>query len=174
MSRASSSPGRKEEFPLASDCLTRKNVAFVAGLHSFFWQAVCDQLSPFPPLSLFLCHFTCLPSNPLSLDSAQLQPLQRNSEADWLAGYCPVIPVQRLLRYFYVNVPKWQESISLVQAAPSPTPCPTTPTKEIWPHIVPLPWSRYRFPVWVRSTLGWDHCRERSCCWKQVCEAGRE
>lgn len=91
VSRASSSPGRKEEFPLASDCLTCKNVAFVAELHSFFWQAVCDQLSPFPPLSLFLCRFTCLPSNPFSLDSAQLQPLQRNSEADWLAGYRPVV-----------------------------------------------------------------------------------
>lgn len=67
-SRASSSSGRKEEFPLASDCLTCKNVAFVAGPHSslfffsFFWQALCDQLSPFPPfsLSLFLCRFTCL------------------------------------------------------------------------------------------------------------------
>lgn len=35
-SRASSSPGRKEEFPLASDCLTCKNAAFVAGLRSFF------------------------------------------------------------------------------------------------------------------------------------------
>lgn len=71
-SRASSSPGRKEEFPLASDCLTCKNAAFVAGLRSFFWQAVCDQLSPFP-FSLFLCRFTCLPSNPVSLDSARLQ-----------------------------------------------------------------------------------------------------
>lgn len=64
-SRASFSPGRKEEFPLASDCLTCKNVVFVAGLRSFFWQAVCDQLSAFPPLlfslSLFLCRFTCLP-----------------------------------------------------------------------------------------------------------------
>lgn len=36
VSRASSSPGRKEEFPLASDCLTCKNVAFVAGLCSIF------------------------------------------------------------------------------------------------------------------------------------------
>lgn len=45
VSRASSSPGRKEEFPLASDCLTCKNVAFVAGLCSIFlagllWPAV--------------------------------------------------------------------------------------------------------------------------------------
>lgn len=53
MSGASSSPGRKEEFPLASDCLTCKNVAFVAGLRSFFfWQAVCDQLSPFSSFSV--------------------------------------------------------------------------------------------------------------------------
>lgn len=74
VNRASSSPGRKEEFPLASDCLTCKNVAFVAGLCSFFWQAVCDQLSPFPLFShsLFLCRFTCLPSNPVCLDSARL------------------------------------------------------------------------------------------------------
>lgn len=61
--RASSSPGRKEGFPLASDCLTCKNVAFVAGLRSGFWQAVCDQLSPFP-FSLFLCRFACLPFKP--------------------------------------------------------------------------------------------------------------
>lgn len=31
----------------------------------------------------------CLPSNPVSLDSAWLQPPQRNSEADWFAGHGP-------------------------------------------------------------------------------------
>lgn len=174
MSRASSSPGRKEEFPLASDCLTCKNVAFVAGLHSFFWQAVCDQLSPFPPLSLFLCHFTCLPSNPFSLDSAQLQPLQRNSEPDWLAGYCPVVcyssPTSPWI--FLCKCPE-VAGVNL-SGSGCPLPHPSTPTKEIWPHIVPLPGNRYRFPAWVRRNLGWDRYRERSCCWKQVCEARRE
>lgn len=85
--RASSSPGRKEEFPLASDCLTCKNVAFVARLRSFFWQAVCDQLSPFPPLlSLSIpLSLHVSPSNPVSLDSARLQPRQSDSKADWPA-----------------------------------------------------------------------------------------
>lgn len=56
--RASSSPGRKDELPPVSACLTRKNVACVAFAPGF-WQAVCDQLSPF---SLFLCRFTRLRS----------------------------------------------------------------------------------------------------------------
>lgn len=87
VSRASSSPGRKEEFPLASDCLTCKNVAFVAGLCSIFF----GRLAVTSCLRL-LCRFTFLPSNPVSLDSARLQPLQRNS-ADWFLGYGPHCPV---------------------------------------------------------------------------------
>ncbi|KAF3860321.1 hypothetical protein F7725_000576 [Dissostichus mawsoni] len=60
--------------------------------------AVCDQLSPFP---LFLCRSTCLPSNPVCLDSARLQPPRRSSEADWFVGYAsnvcyssPILPPQ--------------------------------------------------------------------------------
>lgn len=54
---------RKEgrEFPLASDCLTCKNVAFVAELYShFFWQSVRPAVSLFLPL-LPRC-VVCLPS----------------------------------------------------------------------------------------------------------------
>lgn len=54
-------------------------------LHFFGRLAVTSCL-------LFLCRFTSLPSNPVSLDSARLQPLQRNS-ADWFVGYGPYCPV---------------------------------------------------------------------------------
>ena len=186
VSRASSSPGRKEEFPLASDCLTCKNVAFVAGLRSFFWQAVCDQLSPFPPFSLplFLCRLTCLPSNPVSLDSARLQPLQTNS--DWLVrrlwfilSSCPLIPVQVFPIKFSIKLPRWGESskenlgVHVCGWVRPPHPCVLAPTKVFWPRIFPPPWSRYRFPAWGRSTPEWDRCRERSCCWwRWVCGTG--
>lgn len=78
--RASFCSGRKEEFPLASVWFSKMSHLW-QGSASFSWQAVCDQLSPFPSLSPFLCHFTFLPSNPDSLDSARLQPLQRLSNS---------------------------------------------------------------------------------------------
>lgn len=116
----------------------------------------------------FLCRFTCLPSNPVCLDSARLQPLQRNSGADWFVG--PVvffIPVQYFPINFSVKVPRWAwESVSL-------DPCLSSPTKESWPRIFPPPWSRYRFPAWGRSTQGWGRCMAKSCCWwRWVCGAG--
>lgn len=66
---------------------------------------------------------------------------------------------------------------SHIQADPltvcPPPPCLSSPTREFWPRIVPPPWNHYRFPAWVRSTLGWGHCMERSCCWwRWVCGAG--
>lgn len=61
-SRASSSPGRKEEFPLASDCLTCKNVAFVAGPHSslsLFFLFFFGRLSVTSCLLFLLFLFLC-------------------------------------------------------------------------------------------------------------------
>lgn len=92
VSRASSSPGRKEEFPLASD-LQECRICGRALLHFFGRLAVTSCL-------LFLCRFTSLPSNPVSLDSARLQPLQRNS-ADWFVGYGPYCPV---VFFFYSSL----------------------------------------------------------------------
>lgn len=85
VSRASSSPGRKEEFPLASDCLTRKNVAFVAGLRSFFFfffgSLSVTSCLPFLRFSL---------SAPLLLHESAFQPsvfrfcsAAAATEADW-------------------------------------------------------------------------------------------
>lgn len=55
---------RKEgrEFPLASDCLTCKNVAFVAELYShfFFFGSLSDQLSPSSSLCSLVASRVCL------------------------------------------------------------------------------------------------------------------
>lgn len=64
-------------------------------LHFFGRLAVTSCL-------LFLCRFTSLPSNPVSLDSARLQPLQRNS-ADWFVGYGPYCPVV-VFFFFFIQV----------------------------------------------------------------------
>lgn len=168
MSRASSSPGRKEEFPLASD-LQECRVCGRASLLFFGRLSVTSCLL----FLFFLCCFACLPSNPFSLDSAQ--PLQRNQELIGLPDYRPLVCYSSPIfpQIVLLKCPK-VAGVSPFRFASVLAPCPASPTKEIWIHTFSLLWCRCHFPAWARSILGWDRCRERNCCWKWVCEAGTE
>lgn len=72
---------RKEgrEFPLASDCLTCKNVAFVAELYSHFLAVCLTSCLPLPPSAPSLPRVSAF--NPLWLDSVQRQNLIGLSDA---------------------------------------------------------------------------------------------
>lgn len=72
---------RKEgrEFPLASDCLTCKNVAFVAEPNSHFLAVCLTSCLPLPPSAPSLRRASAF--NPLWLDSVQRQNLIGLSDA---------------------------------------------------------------------------------------------